>query len=582
MKIGRPIIKYLKRYLLLYIVGIAALLAVNILQTFIPSIIGEAVDSIKAANADFEQLLGYTWKLLIIALSIFSGRFMWRLFIFGTSRRIEYHLKNDLFGHLEKMSLNFYNQKKTGDMMALFTNDLNSVRMSIGPGILMLFDSIVITALVLTRMLKDISITLTILAIIPLPIIAIGGIFFGRSMISKFKNKQEAFAKLTDFTQESFSGIRVIKAFVKEAITAFHFEKINRHNMQANIILIRLYSLLAPIITTIAGLSIMITLCYGGYLTIINRISLGEFIAFNQYIMMLIWPMIAVGWCINIFSQGTAAMKRVATILFEPPEIKDESEAAAVDTRNAAITVNNLSFQHRETQSRQLTDINFHLESGRSLAIIGRTGAGKSTLIQLLLRLYNPPVGSIFINGRDIRKIPLNNLRELISFVPQDNFLFSDSIEKNITIGVENYVTEEMIKAAELANINHNILDFPDEYDTIVGERGVTLSGGQKQRISIARALLKSGPIIIFDDSLSAVDTATEEKIINNLRELKGNKTIIIIAHRLSTVQFVDNIIVLDKGRIIEEGNHEELLEKGGFYYQLYQKQLLEKAIDDA
>jgi ATP-binding cassette subfamily B protein len=561
--------KYFKKYKLQYLIGLISLTVVDILQLQIPIITRDITDGIESGSYGMSDLMDKVFLVAVIGILTALIRFVWRYFIFGTSRKIEYGLRNDFFNHLEKLSLRFYNENKTGDLMAYATNDLNAIRMMIGPGILMALDAIVLTVLVIYQMVTKISVSLTIVSIIPLPIIAFGSLMLGKIIRGRFKDKQEAFAHMSDMVQENISGIRVIKAFVQEANEVIAFNKTNQNNYEKNMRVVKLHAVMIPSAMLITGISIAIVLGVGGYMAILGAISLGECVAFIQYIYMLIWPMIAFGWCINIMSQGSASLARFQEILDVEPEIIDEASVKDISSIKGHIEIKNLTFKYSHTKANALKNISLTLNKGETLGIIGKTGSGKTTLVNMLLRMHNPPRETIFIDGYDIMDIPLKVLRNSIGYVPQDNFLFSDSIARNIAFGVIDSEQESIDEAAKDATVHDNIMDFPMKYETIVGERGVTLSGGQKQRVSIARALIKEPPIMILDDAVSAVDTKTEGQILNHLKEARRDKTTIIIAHRISTIQGSDKIILIDEGEIIEVGTHEELLNHKELYYHL-------------
>ena len=516
-----------------------------------------------------------------LGLTLALGRFLWRFFLFGASRSIEKELRNDMFRHLEKMSVEYYNEHKTGDLMTRFTSDLNAIRMAIGPAVICVFDASVMTIMVICQMMYYVNIRLTLLAIIPMLLICAGEIYYGKIMHASFRERQEAVSDLTDFVQESFSGVRVIKAFVRERSQMRAFARANRHTMDKNLNVVRLQAVVMPLLDVIIGLSSLITLVYGGYLALVGEITLGRFVAFNQYINMLVWPMLACGDAINMFSQGSASTRRIREIFDEKPEIYDRKDVQPPDEIRGDITFSHLTFIHRGHSEPTLKDINLEIPAGTTLAIIGRTGNGKSTLVNLLLRLYNTKPGMILIDGRDINTIPLKALRENIAYVPQDNFLFSDTLKANIAFGTGEEDMDAITCATSVACIHENIVSFPDGYETIVGERGVTLSGGQKQRSSIARALMKDSPILILDDSLSAVDTDTEERILKNLKENRRGKTTLLIAHRISTIQNADVILVLEDGEAKEIGNHESLMAQNGIYRDMFEKQQLEAAMGE-
>ncbi|HEX3021542.1 MAG TPA: ABC transporter ATP-binding protein [Lachnospiraceae bacterium] len=580
MQQGNILLGYIKKYKWKYLLGIATLLIIDILNLFVPQFTGEITDGLQSHSIGLSGVMTGIFKILSVGVLLTIGRFFWRYFIFGAARGIECELRNDMFRHLETLSMRYFNENKTGDLMAHFTNDLNAVRMSIGPAVITTFDAIIMTLLVLGKMVTHVDGRLTLMAVIPMGFIAVGGIWYGKQAERRFTKKQEAFSDLTDQVQESISGVRVIKAFVQERKELKAFAKANLNNKEMNMRVVKLQATVMPLLDTIIGISSLITLFYGGYLTITGEISLGRFVAFNQYIAMLVWPMIAVGDSITFFSQGRASYKRIRNIFMEKPEVFDGDIVKDISAVQGDIEFNHLDFTYEEDGNPVLKDISVHIEKGSTLAILGRTGTGKTTIANLLLRMYNVKPGSIRIDGTNINEIPLKTLREGIAYVPQDNFLFSDTLGNNIAFGADKEDQEAIEKSAMEACIHDNIMDFPGQYDTIVGERGVTLSGGQKQRSSIARALMKDSAILILDDSLSAVDTNTEEKILANLKENRVGKTTIIIAHRISTIQNADHILVLDEGRAAEYGTHLELLSRNGIYAHMYEKQQLEKQLE--
>lgn len=586
MKQKYTLFYYIGKYKWKYIAGTVILLVVDILNLYIPQFTGEITDGLQSHSMGMDGVVQGVLKILLIGLLLAIGRFFWRYFIFGSARAIEYEIRNDMFAHLETLSMRYYNENKTGELMTYFTNDLNAVRMSIGPAVITTFDAIILTVLVLGKMITHVDLRLTIMAVIPMGIIAVGGIWYGKQAEKRFREKQQAFSDLTDEVQESISGVRVIKAFVQERKEIRSFAKANKNNKDKNMKVVKLQATVMPLLDVVVGLSSLITLFYGGYLTMIGEISLGRFIAFNQYINMLVWPMIAVGDSITFFSQGRASYKRIQSVFKEETEIFDETTLEEfIKEKNGQVEIkgdiecHNLSFAYNNQDNQVLKDLNFKVNKGSTLAILGRTGSGKTTFANLLLRMYNTEHGMITIDGVDIRKVPLKVLREGIAYVPQDNFLFSDTLGNNIAFGADESDQSKIEEAAKQACIHDNIMDFPFQYETIVGERGVTLSGGQKQRSSIARALMKEAPILILDDALSAVDTDTEERILKNLKDNRQDKTTIIIAHRISTIQSADQILVLDEGKMAEYGTHDTLIEREGIYANLYRKQQLEKQL---
>lgn len=582
MKKENLLYNYVVEHRWAYFIGVIGLLLVDYTLLHIPRLTGEIADGVKDGTLDMTGVTEKVIWIMVATIIIFLGRIMWRYFIMGSARKVEMHIRRDLFEKWESLDATYFNKQKTGDLMSYATNDLNAVRMMVGPGIVIVFDAIVMTLFVVIKMATSVSLRLTIVAILPMPIIAIGGIYFGNKIEKLFGDKQAAFSKLSDQVQESFTGIRVIKSFIQESYQVDNFAEVNEDNYQKNMKLAKLGSILMPLMSLIVGISLLIGLGYGGYLTMINKISLGQFVAFNQYILMLTWPMIAISMGINVFAQGKASSQRLYEVLEQKAQIFDGEDAKEKEKGRGEITIKDLTFNFIDTGKQALEGISFSIKPGQTLGVIGRTGSGKSTLVNLLLRLYNPPKGTIFFGKDDIMDITVKSARSQVAYVPQDNFLFSDTITRNIGFGLENLDEELIIKAAKDSDVHNNIMDFPKQYHTTVGERGATLSGGQKQRVSIARALILDAPILILDDSLSAVDTNTEEEILRNLSRLRAGKTNIIIAHRISTVQHADQIIVLENGRIVEKGSHEELLQEQGAYHYMYEQQMLEQEIEKA
>ena len=597
---------YIYRHRFRYIAGIITLFIVDFANLFIPKLTGSITDGLTARILDWDGVVKLLIGILALGLTLAIGRFLWRYFLFGCARMIEMEIRNDMFAHLEEMSVEYYNEHKTGDLMTRFTSDLNAVRMAIGPAVIAMFDAVVMTVMVIAQMMTYVNVKLTLLTLIPMLIICLGEIYYGKIMHPKYLTRQEAVSDLTDYVQESFSGVRVIKAFVRERAQLKEFAKVNANTRDKTLNVVKLQSIIIPLLDVVIGLSSLITLIYGGYLALVGDITLGRFVAFNQYIGMLVWPMLACGDAINMFSQGFASADRIKQVFDEKPEITDAlvmgnaaSSTANVPAGNASglslnsdsqstpfqirgeITFSHLTFLHKGHTEPTIKDLNLRVPVGTTLAIIGRTGNGKSTLVNLLLRLYNTKPGMILIDGRDINTIPLKELRENIAYVPQDNFLFSDTLKSNIAFGAEDEDMDRIVRATRDACIHDSIAAFPDGYETIVGERGVTLSGGQKQRSSIARALMKNAPILILDDALSAVDTDTEEHILHNLKKNRQGMTTILIAHRISTIQNADMILVLEDGEAKEVGNHAQLMEKHGIYRDMFEKQQLEAAIGE-
>lgn len=565
----------------MYIWGLVWIFLTDAVQLITPNLLGRITDSFQEGNVKLRQLFLYVAIIMGVALAIALFRFLWRWFVVGTSRKLEYHLRNLFFDHLQKLSMNFYNHHKTGDLMAHATNDINSVRMAMGPGLIFAFDALFMT-IATVSLLLSISVKLTLIAMIPFPFLAFFVTRFGKLLHRRFMDVQDTFAKLTDKVQENFAGIRVIKAFVQEKEELENFTKANQAYLNVNMRLVKVFGMFHPLIETLGALSFVAVLGYGGRLVLLGDISLGEFVAFYSYLGLLTWPVMAIGWVINMFQRASASMQRINIILSESPEVYNYPDTLHQHQLRGKIQIRDLTFRYSPDTPAVLKHINLTIEEGQTLAIVGRTGSGKTTLVNLLLRLYNMDRNTIFIDGVDINRLSLETLRQNIGYVPQDNFLFSTSITENIGFAVDNIHMEQVEWAAQMAQVYDNIIDFPEQFATMLGERGVTLSGGQKQRVSIARALYKDPKILILDDSLSAVDTQTEEKILESLGSIMQNRTNIIISHRISTIKNADHIIVLDNGEIIEEGTHDQLLEMNGLYNSLYQKQLLEEKLASA
>lgn len=563
-----------------YVLGIFWLIVVNTANLQVPRLLGVVTDLISTRQIGPPGLMRYVGYILAITVLMALGRYSWRIYIMGSARRLEYYLRNKLFAHLETQSVSFFNEHKTGDLMAHATNDINAIRMAMGPGVLMLTDSLYITAITVFTMVTNIDWKLTLLALLPLPFLAGMATYFGKTIHLRFKAVQQAFSTMTDRVQESLSGIRVIKSFVQEDAEIARFDSAAGNYVAKNMRMIKLWGLFLPMIQLISGISYLIVLGYGGILVVNARITLGEFVAFNSYLAMLIWPMMALGRVINVLQRGAASMDRLNKLFEKKSEVYDDPQGDLIESIQGQIEFRDLCFAYPDGTTA-LKDINISLEKGKTLAIIGRTGSGKTTLVNLLLRLYNPTPGQLLIDGNDINRISLATLRESIGYVPQDNFLFSDTLANNIGFS-GTYDQEKIEEAARYAQVYDNIIDFPDKFQTMSGERGVTLSGGQKQRVSIARALVKNPKILILDDCLSAVDTHTEEEILKGLRTIMQDRTSIIISHRVSTVKDADEIIVMDQGRIIQRGTHDYLVKRSGLYQHLYFKQQLEKKVSEA
>ena len=573
-------ISFVKKYKWRYLLGVIWLIIVDALQLIVPSLLGDITDQIKYDLLNTSGIINYVLIIIGLALGTAFFRFLWRYFIFGTGRLIEKTIREDFYEKLQSLSTSYFNENKTGDLMAHATNDINAVRMAMGPGVVMLADAVFLTIATIGILLFRIDLRLTLLALIPLPFLSLVAVKFGQIIHKKYKKVQESFSDMTDNVQENFSGIRVVKAFSQEKEEINKFAKSNYKNYKKNVEMIKFSGLFHPLVQFISALSFLIVIWYGGILVIRGVISLGDFVAFNSYLAMLTWPMMALGFVINHLQRGAASLDRLNVIFKQKPDIYDKNVSEDIKDINGDIELRNLSFKYDNTNEYALKNINLKIKAGETAAIIGRTGSGKTTLVNLLLRLYNTEKGELFIDGNDINDIPLEILRKNIGYVPQDNFLFSSTISNNIAFASPDSIEEKEIKqAARDAEVYDNIIEFPDKFKTLLGERGANISGGQKQRISIARALIKNPKILILDDSLSAVDTHTEEMILNKLKEIMKNKTSLIISHRISTIKDADKIFVLDQGKLIEKGDHESLLKNGNLYFELYQKQQLEEKI---
>lgn len=578
----KHIIEFLKRNKANYFIGILLLLFVDGLQMITPLIIGNFTDALSDGILTKTLIYKYVFLVLIIAIAVAVGRFGWRMYIIGISKRLEKYVRNKVFRHLENMSQNYYNNHKTGDLMAHCTNDISMIRMAFGGGTIMIIDSLFMTIITIVLMITRIDFRLTLIALSPLPFIALLVLLLSKVMRRKFKAVQEAFSTMSEVVQESFGGIRIIKSFVQEKSELEKFNRSNQNNFDKNMDLIKLQGLVFPMVSLITMISIIISLIYGGNLVINNEITIGNLVSFLSYVSMLTWPMMALGFVYHRLQQGRVSLERINKILDTEPEIKDEAlvkKTLQNQQIKPNIQIKDLSFKYPNTNEFALKNINLSVNSGETLAIVGKTGSGKTTLVNLLLRQYNIPSSKIKIDEYDLLEIPIKKIRDMIGYVPQDNFLFSKTIQENIGFSSTEIPFDEIKKVSNIAMVHSEIIKFDGSYQTLLGERGVNMSGGQKQRVSIARALAKNPDIIILDDSLSAVDTKTEESILNHLAIELKEKTSIIIAHRVSTVKSADKIVVLDHGSIVESGNHESLLEEKGYYYDLYQKQLIEEKL---
>ncbi|MDT8717906.1 ABC transporter ATP-binding protein [Clostridium sp. 19966] len=566
------ILDFFKKHKYSYILGVIFMFISSYVATLFPTILGKTIDILKVNNFDTSKVKINILYIILIAVGGFVSTYIWRNLVIGNARSMECDIRKKLFDHMQKLSPEYYNRHKTGDLIAYAINDISAVRMAFGPATAMGINGMVICVASIYAMTRAINWRLTLLSLLPIPFIIVFIIKIGGMVRKRFRIVQESFAAISDRVQENIYGIRVIKSYVQEDGELESFEKLNQNMLDANLNMARVSSYLAPVIEICFSVSFVLNLIIGGNMVLNKTISLGDFIAFNTYLTIIMNPIISVGRIINIMQRGMASYKRLESILSVEPDIKD-GEAMVEKKIDGAVEICNLSFAYPDAKEKALEDINIHIPQGHTVGVVGRTGSGKSTLANLLIKLYNVEKGQIYIDGIDINDYSLNALREGFGYVPQDNFLFSATIKENIEFFKKNYSLEEVENAAKNSCIYDSIVSFKDKFNTKLGERGVNLSGGQKQRIAIARALVKNPAILILDDSLSAVDTITEKQILGNFNKVREDKTAIIIAHKLSSVQAADEIIVLDRGRICERGTHEELLRQGGVYYEIYNEQ---------
>lgn len=590
MLFGKYVNKYYLKYLHFFLLGIVALLFVNFFQLEIPEIIGDIINQLEAKTLTQPILKDFVKRFLIIAIVMFTGRFCWRYCILGNGVRIECDLRNEMFDSMQKLSQRYFQENKTGAIMAYYTNDLTVVRRTFGMGTIMLIDALSLGILALVRMFK-INILLSFVSLSSLFAIMIVGGIIGKQITKATDANFKAYGRMSDYVQEDFSGISVIKAFVKEKLQMKRFQKYNQDNRDTTLVITRTslkMEIFISVTLTLINLSII---GYGSYLiwqkslgNIDTNMDIGTLTKFLAYFDSLIWPIMAIGRLIDLRSQGQASLNRITSVMNEEVEINDLLVDETINTTNPIkgdIEYRNLEFSYPNSEVKVLSDVNFKINAGEFVGVMGGTGAGKTTIVDLLLRIYNIKEGMLFLDGNDIMHLPIKYVRDNISYVPQDNFLFSKTIEENISFSKGlNDENKDVIEYAKLSDVDKDIVDFKEGYNTLLGERGVTVSGGQKQRISMARALYKDSSILVLDDSLSAVDTETEKKIINNLRELRKGKTTIIIAHRISTLQYLDKIIVVEEGTVTGVGTHDQLVITNPHYANEVRLQELEKAIN--
>jgi len=589
MLFGKYINKYYIKYGIFILIGIAALLAVDYFQLLIPDVVGNIVDGLENKTLIKDELKSYIYKILIIAIVMFTGRFLWRICLFGTGVKVESELRNEVFKNMQFLSQRFYSQNKTGALMAIYTNDLSMIRQTFGMGTMMLVDAVCLGAMALYKMFS-INVWLSIFSLISLVIVMIISSKTGKKITKATEANFKAFGEMSDYVQEDFSGIGVIKAFVKEKLQVLLFKRYNDKNMNTTLEMTKLSTKLSVAISAILSIINIMIMFYGAYLIFLKSegnqsitFTLGDLIKFISYFGTLVWPIQAVGMLIDFRSKGVASLNRVTSIIDETKEINDDlvpEENKSIIMLNGDIEYKNVSFSYPGNETLALKNVNLKIKQGEFVGIVGATGSGKTTLVDLLLRIYNIDGNSLFIDGIDIMTLPLKTVRGNISYVPQDNFLYGEEIIKNIAFSETHEIdVEKAHKVSKISDVYDDITEFTNGFDTPLGERGVTVSGGQKQRISIARALYKDSNILVLDDSLSAVDTETEKEIITNLREIRKGKTTIIIAHRISTLQYLDKIVVVEDGTITGVGTHSELVETNEAYAREVKLQELEKKV---
>jgi ATP-binding cassette subfamily B protein len=570
----RILLPYFRRNLGILAIGVSSLLIVDLLQLFIPRVIKLAVDDLTRYQATSARLLSYAGMVLALALGIVVFRFVWRRCLFGHSRQVEEALRNRLFAHLQTLSFSYFDRANTGDLMAHATNDVQAVQLAAGMGLVALTDTLVLGTAAIGFMLY-INPSLTLIALLPMPFIALFARTISKIFYERFQKVQASFSQLTERARENLAGIRTIKAYTQETAEIKRFDQTGREYIAENLRMVKISGLFSPMSLLFTNLSMALVLVIGGKLTILNTISIGDFVAFNSYLLLLTWPMMALGWMINLFQRGSASLGRIQEILNTVPEVADMPEVIEKHLTQGTIESRSLTFSYPGSNFPALEDLNLNIKPGQLVGIVGRTGSGKTTLCRLFPRLYDMPPGLLYLDGEEIHRWPLEELRRAIAVVPQDPFIFADTVRANICFGNPDASTDEMIKAAEAAHVLDEILAMPQQFETLLGERGVTLSGGQKQRLTLARALILSTPLLVLDDCFSSVDLETELAILTNLRRYLKDRTTLIASHRLEAMRAADVIFVLDGGRLREQGNHDQLLAQKGLYAALYRRQKL-------
>ena len=586
MLLGKHINRYYLRYALWLLLGLFALVLVDGLQLEIPKLYGMVINGMNDGFVtvdgvqtpfDFNFLLDtICMPMLKIILAMVFGRFLWRICFFGSAVKLEEDLRNRMFSHAKELSREYYQVNKVGDLMSLFTNDLDTVQECFGWGVMMFFDALLLGALAIWNMWQ-MDHVLTLLSLIPMAFLLVSATIVGKQLTKKWDARQEAYSRLSDFSQESFSGIAVIKAFVKEGKELWAFKKLNVENEDANLTHTKASVLFRVMVTMFVESVICVILGYGGYLVYQDTFNAGQLLEFIGYFTAVIWPIMAVSELIDMSSRGKASLNRLGELLDAEVNVKDKSDVVDLTDVRGEIEFRDLSFRYPDGEFDALEHISFTIKAGERIGLVGKTGSGKTTLVDLILRTYNVPDGTLFIDGQDVNTVSIRSVRDACAYVPQDNFLFSDTIENNIAFGVEARDSAAVANAAKLADVHSNIEEFSQGYGTVLGERGVTVSGGQKQRISIARALMKNAPILILDDSVSAVDTKTERTILENLRTTREGRTTILIAHRISTIEKMDRVLFIEEGRVAAFGSHQELCETCPAYAKMVELQRLEE-----
>ncbi len=589
MIFGRHINKYYLRYAPMLLLGVLALAMVDYMQLIIPELYRMVINGIDKGQVEIDGVM-HTFDMnflldkiclpmIFVIVAMVIGRFLWRICFLGAGVKVETAIRGKMFDHCKDLSQQYYQVNKVGDMMSLFTNDLDTVQECFGWGIMMFIDAVVLGVLAIGKM-ATMNPLLTLLCMIPMTFLIVASLVVGKYMEKKWDKRQAAFSALSDFSQETFAGIAVVKAFVKEAKELWKFKKLSKTNEDTNVDYTKLSMLLHVSLTLFIESVICVIIGYGGYLVYNGTFDAGKLVEFIGYFNTIIWPVMAISELIGMHAQGKASLDRIGKLLDAKPDVVDKNVTEINDIRGD-IEFRKLSFKYPDGDVRVLSNVSFEIKAGENVGLIGRTGSGKTTVVDLILRTYNVPDGTLFIDGRDVNEIPIKSVRAAAAYVPQDNFLFSDTIENNIAFATDGGTHDDIEYAAKMADVHDNIAEFPLQYNSVLGERGVTVSGGQKQRISIARALMKNAPILILDDSVSAVDVKTEKAILGNLAKMRAGKTTILIAHRISTIEDMDKIIFIDNGRVVAVGRHEELVASCEEYKNMVDLQKLDEAVDE-